>query len=73
MQHFQPFGNRTYHRPDETLILWRFPGEAIADKANLCDHSLPCLFLSLSSFDDFKNFCFSLCSHFGKRHLPFAL
>lgn len=63
----------SYHGSDETLIFWRFTSEAIANKANLSDHSLPCLFLSLSSFDDFKHFCLSLGTHFGQGHLPFAL
>lgn len=63
----------SYHGSDEALIFRRFTGEAVADKANLGDHSLPRLLLSLSSFDYFEHFCLSLGTHFGQGHLPFAL
>lgn len=63
----------SYHRSDKTLVFGRFPGEAVADEANLGDHSLPGLLLSLSCFDDFEHFGFSLGTHFGQRHLPFTL
>lgn len=63
----------SYHGSDETFIFGRFTGEAVADKANFSDHSLPGLLLSLSCFDDFKHFCLSLGSHLWQGHFPFAL
>ena len=64
---------QSYHRSDETLILWRFTSEAVTHKANFGDHSLPGFLLSLPSSDDFEHFCLSLGTNLWQGHLPFAL
>lgn len=64
---------KSYHGSDETLVFWRFTGEAVADEANFGDHSLPGLLLSLSGSDDFKHFCFSLGTNLWQGHFPLTL
>mmetsp|Transcript_16596 Transcript_16596/g.27982 ORF Transcript_16596/g.27982 Transcript_16596/m.27982 type:complete len:203 (-) Transcript_16596:547-1155(-) len=58
--------------PDESLVLWRLPGEALAHECRLCDHPLPALLHPLTRPQHLEHFVLCHGAHFGKGDLPLA-
>lgn len=57
------------HRPDETLVLDRSPGEVATDKCGLGDHPLPRLLVRLlARVDDLEHLLLTDTLHLGQGH-----
>jgi len=59
-------------RTDKTFVLWRFPGEAIADVRNFCYHPFPGLGLFFPGANNFEHFGLCDGTDFGDGDVPFS-